>query len=226
MKNPLVLPLIIVSVVAGVEAVALVMLASRDRAAPPPVQQATAPPPVQQTTVPPAVQQTTAAPPVQQANPPPAQAPADHAPPVKVAPPATAPSTPSEGVARGRKGQRVESAGFGITVEELTDQPTYPNLLTLGPDERYLALLVVVDNNTGGNVGLYPAQFVLHDNKGFEYDRGLPVKQPTLEWRTMGNRESIRGYIDFVVPKSAKGLTLIYSDVPAAGSKPIHIELE
>ena len=88
-----------------------------------------------------------------------------------------------------------------------------------------LALLLVVDNKTGGNIGLYPAQFVLHDDKGFEYSRGLPVKQPTLEWRTMGNRESIRGYVDFVVPKSAKGLALIYSDLPAAGSKPIHIEL-
>jgi len=128
-------------------------------------------------------------------------------------------------VARGRKGHRVESARFGITVEEITDQPTYPNLLTLGPDQRYLALLLVVGNKTGGNIGLYPAQLVLHDDKGFEYSRGLPVKQPTLEWRTMGNRESIRGYGDFVVPKSAKGLTLIYSDLPAAGSKPIHIEL-
>jgi hypothetical protein len=209
-RNPLALPLLIVSLVAGVEAVALLALVSRRPHAQPVVQQASLPPPPTQ----PGPQAQFPAPP------------AESAAPASAAPPTTLPASPSDGVARGRKGQRVESAGFGITVEEITDQPTYPNLLTLGPDARYLALLVVVDNNTGGNVGLYPAQFILHDEKGFEYDRGLPVKQPTLEWRTMGNRESIRGYIDFVVPKSAKGLTLIYSDVPAAGSKPIHIELE
>ena len=41
----------------------------------------------------------------------------------------------------------------------------------------------------------------------------------------MGNRETIRGYVDFVVPKSARGLKLVYSHLPAAGSKPIHVEL-
>jgi hypothetical protein len=133
---------------------------------------------------------------------------------------------PSEGVARGRKGQRVESAGFGITVDEVTADATYPNLLTLGPEQRYLALRLVVDNNTGGNAGLFPALFRLQDENGFEYARlNLPLKMPTLEWRTMGNRESIRGYIDFVVPTSAMGLKLVYSHLPAAGSKPIHIEL-
>lgn len=201
MKNPLALPLLIVSLVAGVEAVALVILLSRQPKPAPAVQAASA-----------------------------AQAPAERAATGPVAAPLVPPvsteaSEPSEGVARGKKGQRVESAGFGITVEEITSEATYPNLLSLGPDQRYRALLVLVENNTGGNVGLYPAQFRLQDEKGFEYERGLPLKQPTLEWRTMGNRESVRGYIDFVVPKSAKGLKLIYSHLPAKGSKPIHVEL-
>ena len=223
MKNPLALPLLIVSLVAGVEAVALLVLLSRDARPAPALQQASLP----------QVQPQTQTRPQEQAQPQPQSATQPAAAPgassasaaAPAAPPATAPSAPSEGVARGRKGQRVESAGFGVTVEEITDQPTYPNLLTLGPDQRYLALLLVVENNTGGNAGLFPAMFRLQDEKGFEYERGLPLKQPALEWRTMGNRESIRGYIDFVVPKSARGLKLIYSDLPAAGSKPIHVEL-
>jgi len=45
---------------------------------------------------------------------------------------------------------------------------------------------------------------------------------PTLEWRTLANRETVRGYVDFVVPKSAKELSLIYT---GTSSRPIRIEL-
>ncbi len=205
MRNPLAVPLVVVSIVAVVEAVALVVALTREPK-PAPVVQVTAAPPA----------------PAAGAGPPTAPAPA-------LAPVARSTADPSpagEGVARGKKGEPVDSDGFAVTVEELTDEPTYKDMARVGPDERYLALLLLVENKTGGNAGLFPAQFCLQDEKGFEYQRlTLPVKQPLLEWRTMGNRESIRGYIDFVVPRSAKGLKLIYAHLPAAGSQPIHIEL-
>jgi hypothetical protein len=34
----------------------------------------------------------------------------------------------------------------------------------------------------------------------------------------MGNRDRVRGYLDFVVPKSAKGLKLVYSHLPRSDS--------
>ena len=205
MRNPLALPLVVVSIVAVVEAIALVVVLTREPK-PAPVVQVTAAPPA----------------PAAGAGPPTAPAPAL----APVARPTADPSTPAEGVARGKRGEPVDSDGFAVTVEELTDEPTYKDMARVGPDERYLALLLLVENKTGGNAGLFPAQFRLQDEKGFEYQRlTLPVKQPLLEWRTMGNRESVRGYVDFVVPKSAKGLKLVYPDPGARGAKPIHVDL-
>jgi len=129
-------------------------------------------------------------------------------------------------VPRGKRGQRVESAGFGITVVKIDYEPTYKGVADVGAGQRYLALLILAENNTGENAGFFPALFHLQDDQGFEY-KPLPLrlKTPTLEWRTMGNRETIRGYVDFGVPKSAKGLKLIYSHLPSQGSQPIHVDL-
>ena len=187
--NPLVLPLVAVSIVAVAEAVVLAVLLTR----------------------------------------PPATAREAQSPTVAAAPaPASAPAadrrkSESAGPARGKRGQRVESGGFGITVEEITDQPTLKDMARVGPDERYLALLIAADNQTGGNAAVYPSQFRLQDDKGFGYDPlNLKVKMPTLEWRTLGNRETVRGYVDFVIPKSAKNLLLVYTGVE---SQPIQVEL-
>jgi len=130
------------------------------------------------------------------------------------------------GFALGKKGQPVDSAGFAITVEKINYQPTYKNLADWGDDYRYLALLIVVENNTGGNVQLFTATFRLQDDKGYPYQQlGLKLTPPTLPFTTLGNRETVRGYLDFVVPKSAKGLKLVYSHLPTGKSQPIHVEL-
>jgi hypothetical protein len=130
------------------------------------------------------------------------------------------------GFALGKKGQPVDSAGFAITVEKINYQPTYKSLADWGSDYRYLALLIVVENNTGGNVQLFTATFRLQDDQGYPYQQlGLKLTPPTLPFTTLGNRETVRGYLDFVVPKSAKGLKLVYSHLPTGKSQPIHVDL-
>jgi len=204
-RNPLLLPLVAVSILALVEAVVLAAVLSRGPAggrvadagsgvAAQAVGDATTKPVA-----------TTAAP----ANATPDATPAG-------------PGT-NAGAATGKRGQRVDSGGFGVTVEEISDEPTLKGMARVGPDERYLALLIAADNKTGGNADVYPSQFRLQDARGFGYDPlNLKVKMPTLEWRTLANRETVRGYIDFVVPRSAKGLSLIYT---GTSSRPIRIEL-
>lgn len=129
-------------------------------------------------------------------------------------------------MARGRKGQRVASGGFGVTVEKLLQEPlTYKEMTKVGPDERYVALLVAADNDSGSNAQLFPSQFRLQDAGGYGYDPlNLRLSMPSLERRTLGNRETVRGYVDFIVPKSAKGLTLVYAGVPH-DAPPIYVEL-
>ena len=140
---------------------------------------------------------------------------------------AAAPPSNAAAVSRGKVGQRqFDSAGLGITVEKILHEPaTYKDMVRVGPDERYIAMLVLADNNTGRNAQLFPSQFRLQDKQGFGYDPlGIKGTMPALEWRTLGNRETVRGYIDFVVPKDAAGLTLIYSGVPSGGA-PIQVVL-
>jgi hypothetical protein len=136
---------------------------------------------------------------------------------------ATAPAAP-----RGTVGERVESGGFGITVEKVVNEPqTYKDQVTIGPDQRYLALLLRIENNTGANAQLFPSQFVLKDDQGFTYDQlGIHGTMPALEWRTLANRETVRGHADFLVPKTAKHLTLIYGDTSQVkDGQPIQIDV-
>lgn len=197
-RNPLTLPLIAVSAVAMLEAVLLVVVLLRDR----PTQSVAA---VTLPTVTAGSMTATAVP-----------APASPTPTV----PATAPAP------HGKVGQRVDAGGFGITVEkQINDPQTYKDQVTIGANERYLALLVLVENNTGGNAQLFPSQFILKDDQGFTYDQlGIHGTMPVLEWQTLGNRQSVRGHVDFVIPKSTRSLTLIYGDA-RDGAPPIQIDL-
>lgn len=123
----------------------------------------------------------------------------------------------------GKRGQRVDSAGFAITVEKIVDQPPSDPLGYVGPETRYLALLLLVENNTGANISFYPVMFRLQDSESYEYQPlAMKLTAPALEWRNLGNRETVRGYIDFIVPRSSKGLTLVYTQL----AQPIHIDLD
>ena len=144
--------------------------------------------------------------------------------------PAGAAAVPAAGTARpptemphGKRGERVESAGFAITLEKIVDRPPSDPLGQVGPERRYLALLLLVENNTGSNVSFYPVQFRLQDSQSYEY-KPLAMKliAPALDWRNLGNRETVRGYVDFIVPRSAKGLSLIYTHL----AQPIHVDLD
>ena len=153
---------------------------------------------------------------------------------VTLTPALAMPSAPSESSAtapaapRGKVGERVESGGFGITVEKVVNEPqTYKDQVTIGPDQRYLALLLRIENNTGANAQLFPSQFVLKDDQGFTYDQlGIHGTMPALEWRTLANRETVRGHADFLVPKTAKHLTLIYGHTSQVkDGQPIQIDV-
>ena len=194
-RNPLALPLVLVSTLALVELAIIAVLLFRGED----------PTPVSVVTFPPITASTSSSP---------------------VSTTATATAT-AAGPPHGKIGQRVESAGLGITVEKLLHEPlTYKEQVTVRSHQRYLALLVLVENNTGGNAQVFPSQFGLKDEKGFTYDQlGVHGTMPVLEWRTLGNRENVRGYVDFVVPTSAKGLSLVYSDVSRDGAQPIRVDL-
>lgn len=126
------------------------------------------------------------------------------------------------GTVRGKRGERVDSGGFAITVEKINDRPVSDPLSQVGPEQRYLALLVLVENHTGGNVSFYDTSFRMQDSQSFEFKPlAMKLTGPALGWRNLGNRETMRGWVDFIVPKSSKGLELIYTHL----AQPIHVEL-
>lgn len=126
------------------------------------------------------------------------------------------------GLVRGKRGQRVDSGGFAITVEKINDKPVSDPLSQVGPEQRYLALLVLVENHTGSNVSFYDTSFRMQDSQSFEFKPlAMKLTGPALGWRNLGNRETMRGWVDFIVPRSSKGLELIYTHL----AQPIHVEL-
>ena len=191
-RNPLFLPLVIVTNIAVIEAIVLVVVISAGRSHDP------APPPA-------------SAEPVAAAQPDPDSK--SH----------RSSATTVALIARGTIGRKVRAGGFAMTVVNIVREPTHKELGTVDKDKRYLALLLAIENNTGGNETLDPAQFSLKDAQDAHYG---PLNQhligQALESRAIANRETVRGYVDFVVPASAKHLTLVYPREP----QPIHIDLE
>jgi hypothetical protein len=134
----------------------------------------------------------------------------------------TGTTRPAAADPRGRRGERIESGGFAITVEKINYKPASDPLDQVGPERRYLALLILVENNTGGNVSFYDTSFRMQDGQSFEYQPlAMKLTGPALGWRNLGNRETMRGWVDFVVPKSSKGLTLVYTHL----AQPIRVDL-
>src|SRR5690349_11472381 len=99
-RNPLAPPLIVVSIIAIIEAILVGVLALRGPHPASPLSVSSASPP-----------STSSADPPMAGPAPPATSPA---------PRPAADADADAGVARGKRGQRVDSGGFGITVEEIT----------------------------------------------------------------------------------------------------------
>ena len=197
-RNPLFLPLVIVSNIAVIEAIVVVVLISTGGRSNDPAPASGS---------------------AERAG---AAAAAAAAQPVSVSPSYGAPTTTITLVARGTIGRKVRSAGFAITVERIVREPTQKESGAVEKDKRYLALLLAVENNTGANATLDPTQFSLKDAQGSHYDPlRVHLITQALEPRAMGNRETVRGYVDFTVPANTKGLTLVYPCDP----QHIHIDL-
>jgi hypothetical protein len=200
-KNPLLLPLVAVSALALVEAVMVGVLWVRDR-----------PPPV-------AVGAQAA----------PADTRRDAATSGAPAAAASSPGTAAgAGTANGKVGERVESAGLAVTAIGISNQPTGPGkgLVSITPDERYLDIDVVIENSTGRPFKYWPLEFRLKDDGNYDYSQNaLRVNPAALQSGTLVQGEKVRGHLEFTVPKTAKGLRLIYPTADLPGYKPIHIEL-
>lgn len=197
-RNPLLLPLAAVSAVALCEAVVIGILWVRDH--PPPVAVAV------------------------QAGAPPAAAPAD----APTHTPRAAPSTGGPSTARGKVGERVESAGLAITVVGVSNQPTGPSkdLISVTPDQKFLDVDLVIENNTGRPFQYWPVNFRLRDAHNYTHQPNtLRVNPAALEWGTIVQGEKVRGHLEFTVPRTATGLHLVYPTADLPGYKGIHIDL-
>jgi hypothetical protein len=129
---------------------------------------------------------------------------------------------------QGRVGERVESAGIAVTVAQVLNEPDpeVASILDLRDDQKYLAMEVILENNSGDSIFYTSATFKLRDKDNFEYSQvPLGYRFPELDFGTLANREKVRGYVDFVVPKDTTGLRLIYQNGAVAGYQTIYIDL-
>ena len=152
--------------------------------------------------------------------------------------PATAPSTApasrpttapaASGITPGKVGQRLESAGIVVTVVKVAHapDPKWKDIVHVADDEKFIDLELLLENNTGKDLSAYPSLLKLKDDQDQEYghDAITGVGQP-LSFSPIAQGQKVRGHLSYSVPKSAKGLRLIYALDGVKGYKPIFVEL-
>lgn len=144
--------------------------------------------------------------------------------------PATRPTTAPAalGITPGKVGQRVESAGIVVTVVKVAHAPDakWKDIVHVADDEKFIDLELLLENNTGKDLSAYPSLLKLKDDQDQEYghDAITGVGQP-LSFSPIAQGQKVRGHLSYSVPKSAKGLRLIYALDGVKGYKPIFVEL-
>lgn len=142
----------------------------------------------------------------------------------------TAQSTPDSAngaLPRGKVGETIESGGFALTVRGTYHEPDadLQNIFDFGDDEQYIAADLVLENRSNDSFFYASSQFKLKDAADFEYVETLDYRQPAFGFGTMGPGERVRGYVSFVVPRSASGLSLIFQPGAGSGYRTIYISL-
>lgn len=134
---------------------------------------------------------------------------------------------PGTDLPRGKVGERVDSAGFAITVVDVYHEPDpgLEGILDLREDQQYLAIDVVLENETGSSFFFGSASFRLKDSDGFEYSESLDYREPALNFGTLTHGERVRGFLSFVLPSDVQGLSLIYQNSGIPNYQTIYIDL-
>jgi Domain of unknown function (DUF4352) len=141
--------------------------------------------------------------------------------------PTPGPVATGPAVARGRVGERVESAGLAVTVLGVTNEPRFKEVTAPPASQKFVGVEVLLGNESGAGHGYFSTAFKIKDDKDRAYTAGgLGVGDPPLEWGTIVTGEKVRGHLAFVVPREATGLTLVYLPNNAPPTyRPIHIAL-
>jgi hypothetical protein len=150
---------------------------------------------------------------------------ANPAPQPDAAPPraAAANSSSPAAISRGKLAQRIDAGGITMTALAVSNQPRFKELFTPSPEQKFIDLEILIENNTARPFAYYTNQFTIKDDKDRPFSSTtLGAADPALTWATLVPGEKARGHLAFVLPKTATGLTLTY---PVTDSSAIHIDL-
>lgn len=139
------------------------------------------------------------------------------------APPAT-PKAPDHGTV----GQKVTSAGVGLSVVNVKRTSDSGNQF-IKPKEgnEYLIVEVVIENEGRDKTPYNPMYFKVKDGEGFEYNVTMLMLDNDLKSGELAQGEKARGLVPFEIPKTAKGLTMSYQPIVILGGyQPIKFKLD
>ena len=138
-----------------------------------------------------------------------------------------APATGAAPVVIGKVGQRVDSAGLGVTVVTVSNQPQHGELFKPAAGQKFIDVELLIENNTARQFDYYSSQIEVRDDRDRTYAaRQLGAADPALGWGHIVPGEKVRGHLAFVVPADAKGLTLAMAGPTAPADAPaVRIEL-
>lgn len=99
--------------------------------------------------------------------------------------------------------------GVGLTVKSIQDYEgtTYSQPAA---GKKFVALDVLIENNSGSSIDVNPLNFSLKDSDSYEYQPSYFAPDPLLNLSTLENGKSVRGYIGYEVPEDANLVELKY----------------
>lgn len=142
-----------------------------------------------------------------------APAPATTVPPVETvgATPSAVPLATSAALPVGLIGERVESAGVGLTVKGVSQSGSINDFLVADEGKVYVVADVLIENaRPDTEISYNVLYFVVKDSEGFEYNPQLVGPDPALGSGDLVAGDLVRGNVALEVPQAAAGIIMTF----------------
>jgi hypothetical protein len=130
---------------------------------------------------------------------------------------ATGQASPAKPGEPGRVGQRVESAGIALTVNEVRRAEALGAIQKAQAGRTFVVADVTLENATRDRAPYNPAYFKIRDASGYEYAAQLAGPDAYLKSGELPAGDRVRGTVAFEVPADARGLVASYQPVVILG---------
>ncbi|MGL5831014.1 MAG: DUF4352 domain-containing protein [Candidatus Altimarinota bacterium] len=94
--------------------------------------------------------------------------------------------------------------GVSLTIKSVKDFSTFNEYFKPEDGNKYVAIDVFIENNSGQTISINPLNFSLKDSESYEYEQEfVSGAEPRLNLGDLENMKTLRGFLVYEVPKTA-----------------------